>query len=129
MGAACDENQPCKPDLQCHRRRCEKPLAAGASCVPTDRDLGALLCDATQLLGCAVADAPVCAPIRYAQVGAACGLRDGELFSCSAASCTAGKCVADLKEGESCNATDAPCEVPLGCVAGKCARASIASCK
>jgi hypothetical protein len=129
-GAACGDAQPCKPNLQCANGKCQLPLGAGAACTP-EAGGAADGCDETQLLFCV---AGACAPVRYAAVGAACGVDPAakQRVSCTGGSCSsasAGTCVADLKEGDPCGSAEAACEVPLSCIGGQCGRASIAACQ
>jgi hypothetical protein len=102
--------------------KCEAPLAEGAPCTPVTDTLDVVPCDVTKLLTCVQGK---CTVVRFGSGGAACG----DDVACGGASCSAGKCVADLAEGAACDSPDAVCQVPLGCVGGHCGRSSIAACK
>lgn len=137
------EAQPCKPDLQCFQGRCERFLGPNDECTPETDGREVLRCDPTQLLFCAPTSVGSndgrCVPVHHAPLGATCGFdaTANALVACLGASCSApltatsggGICVADLKEGAACTATDATCELPLYCIDGHCGRASIHACR
>jgi hypothetical protein len=139
VGGGCGDAQPCKPNLQCAQGKCQQPLGAGAACTPpAAAATDVVSCDGTQLLVCVAVGADsaagTCVAVRYAAVGESCGLdpTKKQLVSCGGSSCSdgsAGTCSADLKEGDACSSDGPPCEVPLGCIDGRCGRTSIASCQ
>jgi hypothetical protein len=137
-GAACNpDTQPCQAQLQCFNGACVRQLVAGAPCTPVrDGQPDPIFCD--PLFFCAPnkndPNNGTCTAVRHSLLGDECGLDEaaGQLLACAGASCTSatgGRCVADLKEGATCDPARGGCEVPFECLEGRCSRQSITICR
>lgn len=121
LGESCS-NATCDGNLNCVDGLCAQPLAAGASCDPTqlycDTHLG-LQCDSTTQRCVERPTAPIGANCTAGQTCRASG-------SCNSAT---GMCDSALADGAACNAGDSlVCQYPAQCIGGVCARPDPSTC-
>lgn len=132
-GGTCDTTHPCKPTLACTNGTCATPGAAGAACP----GLGMGGCD--NLSGLFCDQAKVCAAVKFAAAGAACGYDVGTdtYTGCSgggtcklATGKTTGTCTAPAADGAQCDTVNGPsCMAPAVCSGGVCKVPDPSTCK
>lgn len=130
QGDACSATKPCRADLACRSGTCGAPALAGEACMSSAE------CDAVHAVDCNPATQK-CAPLQFAQAGAACGVVAGQIVACKGpADCTGitqnnpqGTCRAFASDGAACDPTNGPfCVFPAVCTGGKCAFADATTC-
>lgn len=131
-GQACSDTQPCSPELYCHAGTCALPISTpGAACTPTEWGS----CNELNGLTCKDASA-VCAQLRLASPGQACGTVAGDEVLCSgggdcqvASGATRGICLAPAADGAACDTTrGVRCLAPATCTNKICVLPSSPTC-
>jgi hypothetical protein len=134
-GETCDgKATPCLGTLACAGGKCAVPLEAGVACTPAAKD-GENPCNGLKGLFCHPIN-KVCAQVKLAAAGEACGYVDNTFVGCTSGECKGadgakpGTCQAHAADGATCTAGAQPtCELPARCVGGVCKITDPAACK
>lgn len=121
VSQTCDATQACVAQSFCVRVSAD---AGSGTCTANSTDAGAVCaangvgvpdCRGTQGLFCANG---LCTPATYASPNAGCGTDAGVVTSCTAGSCRASICTADLPLGSACTVGTYPtCQYGVACLA------------
>jgi hypothetical protein len=134
-GELCGETQPCKSGpLFCGADNvCRRPSAEGQAC---NRTGSAALQPCETGFTCHPSDNGVCRPIRFVDVGLACGISptgSSVVLCTGSGSCVDSVCKPPGQDGEPCTASplgdSGGCLPPALCLEGLCKRPDPASCR